>query len=290
MRTLLVVGLAVGALGIGACSSSSTPELPNHDSSVFCTNLAKAQCNVANTCATDPSACETTLEATCNSNAATYEGEGRTYQQPAAQACIDAWTNATSNNNLEIKYADLVGNGEILDKCERVFTGSVGNLGACTSQYECSGSLGCYVAGTSTEMFCATETTVAAGGQCGESGQVCAASTYCSGNPAVCVAAVGDGQECSPTDPCVSTDHCVNGSCQPRAAAGGACLSNADCGSAAPYCDPLHQPGPACTIGLEFAPGSYDCQGFVAGDSLVEDGTSTTTGTDGGTDGAAAGD
>ena len=282
MRTLLVVGLVVGGVGLGACSSSSTSLPPNHDSATFCSNLAAAQCQVADTCASDTSACVTTLTNECNTTAATLEADGRAYQQPAAQACIDAWSSAVSNSNILVKYAALFGTGSISDKCNRVFTGSVAKDGACTTQYECSGSLSCFEDGTSGMAFCETETDVASGGLCGNPGDVCATDTYCTGTPAKCTASAATGATCDDMTPCVSEDHCVSGTCQPRSTAGGPCDSDDDCASGAPYCDPYL--GNKCAIGLEFAQEGPDCMGFLAGDSDVASGTTAPT-TDGGADG-----
>jgi hypothetical protein len=290
MRTLLVVGLVASAFGIGACSSSSPSTPPNHDTATFCENLAKAQCQVANTCASDPTACVTTLTEECNTNAATMEGDGRVYQQPAAQACIDAWSDAVGGSNILVKYAALEGNGSISDKCNRVFTGNLAKDSMCTSQYECSGSLSCFEDGTSGMAFCETETDVAAAGLCGNPGDVCATDTYCTGTPAKCTAAAATGAACDTNTPCVSADHCVAGACAPRSAAGGPCGTDDDSGSGAPYCDPYL--GNKCAIGLEFAQEGPDCMGFLAGTSYVASGTSTTGDQDSGTgtDGAAAGD
>jgi len=58
----------------------------------------------------------------------------------------------------------------------------------------------------------------------------------------------------------VSADRCLNGFCVERAGQNKPCSSSDDCGSAAPYCDAYA--GNICTIGLTFATGALDCQGY----------------------------
>jgi len=89
---------------------------------------------------------------------------------------------------------------------------------------------------------------------------------------------------CDATNPCVETLRCA-GTCVALVAAAGACTSNSDCASAAPYCDPYS--GHKCEVGLAFAPTATAACADYGGAAVS--GTGGSPGGTGGTDGGGAG-
>jgi hypothetical protein len=137
-----------------------------------------------------------------------------------------------------------------------------------------------------TSHVCAQPTPVNVGGFCANPGSQCQGS-YCSvqsGGSAQCQPLAQAGQACSAAVPCVSGQRCLNSVCQPAVAGGQPCATSSDCGSDDPYCDPYA--GNICTLGLTFATGAVDCNGFLLGQTPPSGGGG---GSDGGTD-APAGD
>ena len=273
MRNRLVTALAAGALGIAAGACTIQPAAPYPDVSSFCTAKAKAICEASAICAIDPNLCQTNQVSKCSQDAQSAEGEGRTYQSGNAPNCIDSLKAAFGNNASQVPYAAWVGPGSLTDKCERVFAGKAGNNQPCSSDYDCSGNLICSSVApgsTTTAKVCATLTMLAAQAYCGEPGQECAPDTYCAppqtGAAAQCIPAAQSGQACSAAVPCVSSQRCDanTGTCSPRLPPGGMpCTADTDCSSIAPYCDIYANN--RCTIGLTFATGAADCNGFLLG-------------------------
>jgi hypothetical protein len=251
-----------------ACTSKSSTAFP--DSASFCAARAKAECQVAAVCAIDASACEGYRSELCNQDAASATSFGaRTYDSSKAQGCIDALNAAYGNNNSKVTFAQLVGSGSITDTCERVFAGSAAQGASCHTQYDCSNNLLCApTAPGATTFLCASQVQKNQGDFCQDPGSSCAMDTYCakqSSGAYQCKPAAQAGQACGATVPCVSAQRCAAGVCEMRAGSGGACTTNDDCGSDAPYCDP--NAGDICTIGLTFATGALDCRAFEPGGS-----------------------
>jgi hypothetical protein len=303
MRIRLIAGLGLGALATiaTACSSSSSgSNNPYPDVSHFCAAVAKAECQEATNCGVDASMCETYRASQCNSGVIVLkltpsDTLSRQYSSDKAQGCINALNSAFGGgqNSVEIKYDDLFKSGGIIDTCEAVFAGNVGNGSACTTNYDCtqSGEVCASVPGQ--QAACATPTMKAQGSACADPGDTCAAGNYCSnasGSPK-CVASGTTGGPCMANDQCVATDHCVGGACAALSISGEPCTSNADCDPTAPFCDPDVD---KCAVALGFLNGSFDCNGFLLGQGLPDGGGPVVNdggnGNDGGTMEAATGD
>ena len=270
MRKYLAVSAALGffAAVVAACSSDS-PAPPFPDVPSFCTAKATAECQVALTCgAVDGTACQTTRLAACNADAAAATMTGaRKYTQPNAQACIDKVKGAYGSG--KVLLADLEGGGSITDLCARVFQGSVANDMPCTSDYDCTDNRICaLVSQTATARVCAAPAPVAAGAFCANPGSQCATGTYCAqgAGGALCTPRAAVGGACSATQPCIEGTRCAGTVCAAAAVAGSACTQDSDCGPTAGYCDPY---AGKCTVGLTFATGSTDCNGYGQGSSTI---------------------
>ncbi|MGH7271907.1 MAG: hypothetical protein ACREJ3_15870 [Polyangiaceae bacterium] len=309
LRGGLGVGVVVGALGTSLAACAVAPASnPYPDVASFCNAKAAAECQIAATCGNDASGCKVERASLCNVDAAQATADGlRQYVSASAQSCITAVSSAYGGGATSISYANLYGPGSITDKCERVFSGNIPQANTCKNSYDCAGSAICApeAVGSST-LICANESLVAEGDLCGQAGQTCASDSFCaaqSSGASKCQPGLQDGQPCSATMPCISTERCAMNSgvtgqtCVPRVAASGSCASDADCPPAAPYCDP--NAGSICTAGLSFATKSPDCNAFGAGGIPSEDAGSSadatteamTAGGDAGSDaGSDAGD
>jgi len=293
MRIRLIAGLGLGALGIitTACSSSSSGNNnPYPDIDHFCAAVAKAECQESTNCGVDETQCETYRTRVCTQGTVIVpltptDTLSRTYTTGNAKSCIDALNGAFGNNNVQIKYADLFKTGGLVDTCEGVFVGNVGNGSGCTTNYDCtmSGEVCASVPGQ--QAACATPTTKQVGSACADPGDTCATGNYCSNASGSdkCVAAGTEGGPCKANNQCVAADHCVSGACAALALSGGACATNDDCDPSAPFCDPDVD---KCAVGLGFLNGSFDCNGFLLGQNLPDGGVTVGDsggGNDGGT-------
>jgi hypothetical protein len=277
MRTRLVVGLTIGALGmlVAACSSSSsssTPTPPDSTPQIFCTDYASAICALSSICEFDVSNCETFQNQQCTTFANAAQATGtRTYSQPAGHACIVAMNSTYGGSPSSISGAALAA---LTVTCNEAFVGSVASNKPCTDDYDCVSGYTCSNIPGSTNSICGSGSAVAAGGMCLFTSQ-CPASTYCeamSGAEPTCAATPATGGACSATIPCGAGDYCNGGTCQAQLAIGQTCAQNTDCLSA--YCDTY--PPAACTTGLTFARGAIDCNGIAGTDEGSPDaGTST---------------
>jgi hypothetical protein len=299
MRRWLVLGGMVGVLGvlssaaIVGCSSTADPY---PDPNTFCAAKATAECNsgstggIAAACNVAVTDCVNARQQACVSYANTAAQNGRAFSANNAPACIAA---------VEMAYASPIVDYTMLQTvsaaCEQgAFPGTIAAMGTCKTSAECAssaddaGALVCSpVNPGSSVLECATPIDVAAGGQCGNFGSVCAAGTYCLGSkttPYECQNGAPVGGTCTPSKGCAVGGYCLmnggqtEGTCaETSSQAGAACSSDVSCGgggplgstptSASPYCDFLVTPnqgqGPgACEQGQSFGPGNEDCKGF----------------------------
>jgi hypothetical protein len=264
MRMHSFAGLALGAFGtvVFACTNNASPPYP--DTTTFCTAKAKAICQVAKLCLIDPSTCETYQDGQCNQSAQlAMKMSARVYDADNAKACLDAVNAAYGNNASSVDFTTL---SAIQTTCERVFTGNAPSKSVCTSDYDCANNLLCSPAAPdSATLVCAAPTKVAANDFCLNPGSVCMENTYCAKQPSnglwLCSPAVEQGGACGDAAPCVDSQRCVGGICQPRARSNERCNGDADCDPSAPYCDPAL--GFVCTSGMTFAGGAPDCEGLA---------------------------
>jgi hypothetical protein len=147
------------------------------------------------------------------------------------------------------------------------------NVDSCDVKYDCAKKVIC------DKSLCATQKSVT--GACANPGDTCPSDQYCAQNASsvyVCMPKGSNGATCDGSTPCVDNLRCSGTSCADRVAQAGACTSNADCVSTAPYCDPYA--GNKCDQGLSFASGSTSCNDY--GGSGTPAGTGGAGGIDGG--------
>jgi hypothetical protein len=281
MHIRLVTAVASGAFSmIAVACSISTPPPPDQDEGEFCTDWAKAICQLANgPCNFIESVCTTYQTGVCTNFVAAQSGTGQ-YSQPNGKACIDALNGAYGGSPSSIPAKTLFA---VKATCSKVVVGTQPAGMPCQGDNDCSGTLVCAPEVGQNQSVCVTGLTPKnAGDICADPGDECQGDSYCalpaSGLPR-CVASAATGGSCNGSIPCGSTDHCVNGLCQTRGLSGESCTSSDDCSSSAPYCDTYTPAG--CTDGLTFARGSDDCNGIVGVDQ-ADSGTPSVTVTDAG--------
>jgi hypothetical protein len=151
------------------------------------------------------------------------------------------------------------------DTCAQVFLGSADRNEACSVDTDCALGRTCApaIVGAAARV-CADRVAKAKGEFCADPGSVCAEGSFCStamGAP-MCLPRAAMGEACSFTMPCADGLRCDGeGRCSERLPAGATCVSNDDCGPAAPMCD--RAAGWVCDLGLAFAPPpSTACVGY----------------------------
>jgi len=292
MRTQLAFRLAsagaLGALGVLALAcSSGTANNPFASVDDFCTAYAKAVCQVSSTCQFDATGCQTYQDGQCHSMAAQATASGtRQYTSGNVQACIDALNSAYGNNATSISAQKL---SDIDDKCQHVFVGSAKEGDPCQSDYDCSESgVICASAPGMSASTCAKPTPKDLGAVCADPGDQCPSNAFCQpqSGTSKCVASATNGQACSATMPCDSSDHCAGGTCEALATQGQPCTATADCASGL-VCDTYTSataPQAICVSSLTFGRGSVDCLG-VDGQSTNAHGGTADAGSDAGSGG-----
>lgn len=281
LKSSVALGFLTGVGLVSACSSSSSKPFP--DVASFCVAKAKEECQIAPTCAVDTAACQTVRAAKCNAEAtAATTGGTRSYNADNAQPCLDAVHSVYGAGKVLLK--DLVDDGSMGDRCERVFEGKSDKNKPCTSNYDCiNGRICSPVQPGVSQHVCADKVSKKSGDFCADPGSSCESGSYCAqatGSAAQCTAEAQTGQPCSATIPCNESLRCQSGTCAARQTQGQGCSSNSDCAPIAGYCDPYA--GNICTIGLTFATGASDCKGFAAGTPPTNDaGTAADSGSTG---------
>jgi hypothetical protein len=213
-------GFVAAAAVVGACSGSSPPGDKYPAMGDFCKAKAQGECaQVAGFCEVDQTACVTARTQDCIDFGTKAQGKGRAYVPGNAPACVDLATSTYSTNSIKDPATTLA---TLEDTCNRVFSGSVPKNGACSSDYDCTGTLIC------DKKHCGEKTVVKnANDGCANAGEVCDVGLYCnqpgSGALPVCTPKMAVNQPCSDAAPCVESAYCVAGTCQPRQATASAC-------------------------------------------------------------------
>jgi hypothetical protein len=239
----------VAAALAAACSSTATPGDKYPAQGDFCKALAVAECQEAQYCEVDATACETVRSQVCLGKATAALGQGRAYVPKAAPDCVDQATAAFAKNpitsdSLAFAEASLNPAADFVGKCEAVFAGSVDKNGQCTKDVQCSSGRVC------DKGYCADKVTKAGNDPCANPGEVCDTGFYCTGSPMHCTAKLTTSQPCNATAPCVEADYCLAGTCAQRLAIGAACTGDGDCTSG--FCDVYN--GAVCGPSIVFAP------------------------------------
>ncbi len=302
MKTRLVVGFTLGALGMVAvaCSSSSSSN-PYPNVTSFCAAVAQAECQVLPNCETASSSltteCQTFRQSECEKGSIIVPFPGssaalsRTYTSANVKACLDAlngaFAPASAGVNL-ISYDQLFGSGNLIATCEAVFAGNAANGAACTTTYDCttSGDV-CAVGAGQTTGTCGTPTNKMLGDACADPTDVCTGSTYCNPTTLKCVPAKSVGQSCTTSTECGTSAQCSGGTCTALSGLNAPCASNADC-QATFFCDVYG--GGKCEKTLLLGSSSPDCSGFLFGMGLADGGTGPTVDGSAGDSASATGD
>jgi hypothetical protein len=248
-RAAAMVGMGVALLaGCGGGGGGKTVTETD-----FCAQKADAECQVADRCVTDKTACKADRMTVCAAFLAQAKSNGkRFFVAGNVSACINK-TKSVYAKTAAITPADLA---DVDDVCQYVFQGKGKvNLDNCDTKYDCADRVIC------DKTFCATQKSVTAA--CGNPGDVCPTGNYCTMNSSslfVCMAKGASGETCDGNKPCLESLRCAAGVCTDRVASAGSCGSNDDCAAAAPYCDP--SAGNKCDMGLLFAPNASSCADF----------------------------
>jgi hypothetical protein len=255
------VGFAGVIVAVAACSSNSAPGDKYPAVGDFCKAKAQAECQAANFCEVDQPTCVTARTQDCNTFTQALLAKGRAYVPGNAPKCVDLATSTYATNSVKDPSTAFA---TLEDTCNRVFGGAVAKNAACSSDYDCTGSLIC------DKGFCGEKTVVKnAGDGCANPGEVCDVGLYCTGTPARCTPKLVLNQPCSATAPCVESAYCSGGTCIARVPVGSACaLTNAaacaldpgtpcvtsdDCATS--FCDAYNPSGAKCGTVLTFSVG-----------------------------------
>jgi hypothetical protein len=239
----------------------------------FCLQKAEAECQVTAQCVTDETTCKNQRKIKCETFATEAKASTkRAFVAANVSACISK-TRTYYAKTTPITPADMA---DMDEACNYVFQGDGEvNVDNCDVKYDCAGRVTC------DKGYCAMTKAVTTG--CGNPGDTCPNGQYCTANMAtppllVCMPRGMNSDTCSATAPCLESLRCASGTCMDRVAAGGACTSNDDCPTSAPFCDPYA--GMRCDQGLSFAAGSASCADY---------GGTSSTGTGGSGGGGGAG-
>jgi hypothetical protein len=267
-----LLGAALLPLVLFGCGGggSSTPVTEDD----FCTQLAAAECQVSDRCVVNVDDCKTARKAACRAFAtAAKASTTRTFNTGNIGDCVSQ-TNSLYGQTAPITPTQLA---NVQNTCNYVFQGMVKNLDACTVNYDCADRNNICDKG-----HCAAKVTKnSAGDQCSNFGDVCNTGLICTttGGVTQCAAKGASSAACSADAPCLETLRCLNGTCTDRVAAQAGCLTNDDCVSTAPYCDPAA--GMRCDPGLSFSASSPSCCAFGGTGASCSTGTGGAGGTTG---------
>ncbi|MFO0673265.1 MAG: hypothetical protein U0235_27225 [Polyangiaceae bacterium] len=251
----VALGSAAVVLALVGCSSDPEPadKYPSVES--FCEAKAQTECDqVAAKCAARTEACVVARKFDCQNFVTASKTGTRTYQPKAAESCVSKAGEIFAKNVItpdDTKALAAV--------CDKVFKGTQAKLQACTSAGDCTGDLIC------DKGVCADRVEKAKGDFCGNPGEVCDASAYCTQAAAgslQCAAKKAANETCDAKNPCVDTLRCA-GTCADRFPSGGTCDTDADCASGAPFCDLYN--GKKCSAGIIPAPGTPACKQLFGG-------------------------
>jgi hypothetical protein len=282
-----VLGTALAYLALAAPSACTTQPDPPNDVISFCEAAAQAQCQVASACSVDQVTCQQYQNAQCSLQAqiATHAAT-RHYDPNAGQACIQelqvafAYTGGVATVAFTVPFHQLEAMSNI---CERAYAGLVPQGDSCSIDYDCAAGLSCTAKSPGGDpAVCEAAQSVMAGQSCSGLGAQCAAGSYCSDQSGQwqCAPGADVGQPCAAGVYCLGNQHCVNHICPTPGTAGASCVTDGDCGSNAPYCDPFTN---TCAQGLTFQPGSADCMGLTG--VMTTAGPDASAGDDGGPSG-----
>jgi hypothetical protein len=226
-----------------ACSAQkgSVEAVQLADVQSFCSAWARVACNdqVVSRCAAESKeACISAQQSFCE----TLVPDGR-YSGATAPACLDAVQTAYADAVLTAEERDTV--RKLSAPCDKIVSGSTGTDGACTEDGDCNRDvdLSCVKKAGARTGKCEKPSSVAGGISCAAPDIVCDDGFYCDGSH--CVEEVGEGAQCSPSEPCKADYQCLtergtpvagaedgaveSGTCRARKKIGEACRTEDDC-------------------------------------------------------------
>jgi len=268
----VIAGLLAGCGGGGGGKPTTESD--------FCAQKADAECQVTDQCVTTKDACKAQRMTMCTAFVADAKASKKRVFVPGNIGnCINKTKNVYSKT-APITPTEMA---DMNEACNYVFQGDGEvNVDNCDVKYDCKDKVIC------DKGFCAQSKNVTT--TCGNPGDTCPTGQFCTANASdvkVCMPKGESGDVCSATAPCLESLRCSGGSCAERVGAAGACTSNDDCSSDAPYCDPYA--GNKCDKGLSFAAGSASCADFGGSSSTGTGGSGGGTGGSGGGTGGSAG-
>jgi len=253
---VVLSGAAVtGALALLA----STPSCGGKETTVttdeFCSQVAAAECERTSAlCGVSAASCQAARKPICTGWVLATQSATRAFHQGKIDACISKIKAIYAKDS--ITPTDLAAKD---DACNRVFSGDVENFKPCQVDYDCQDGYIC------SQNVCAKPLKKNANDQCSDFGSQCPVGFFCTTAPGVpvkqCLPRKALMEPCVQTADCLEDLRCVNGACAARVGISTPCLSNDDCASSAPLCDPNLSP-PKCQVGLRFATGAVDCNPF----------------------------
>jgi len=281
-----VLGAASASIALVAPSACTTQPADPGTVLDFCQAVAQARCQVASACSVDQVSCQQFQYAYCAQQAQNLtHAAKRQYDPTAGQACVQdlqvafAYSGGPATVAFNVSFGQL----QAMDNaCERAYAGLVPQGDACAIDYDCAAGLSCTASSPGGHpAVCEPVQTVMTGQSCSALGAQCVAGNYCSDESGQwqCTPGADVGQPCAADAYCLGSQTCVNHVCPMLGAAGASCVTDGDCSSSAPYCDPYTS---TCAQGLAFQPGSADCAGLT--------GVSNQPATDGGDGGEPSGD
>jgi hypothetical protein len=271
MRTRLVIGFAVAALGASTFACTTAPN-PYADVGEYCTAYAKAVCQVSSVCEFDATICMNYQVAQCNLQASGSQASATRQYTPAnVQACLDLLNQFYGGGASSVSAANLA---NINTTCSRVFVGSAALNAPCTVDADCAGAGEICGTAPNQPSLCSVPTPRDLGSPCADQGDQCPTDAYCSVTTSKCVASQSGGQTCDASTPCDSANQCLQGICQPLGGVDAPCTAtpnaplapgnSTSCASNL-FCDDYTSaviPTPSCANALTFARGATDCLGI----------------------------
>jgi hypothetical protein len=168
---------------------------------------------------------------------AAAEAGAVTYDGAAAATCLAGLT-STCDRSL------LAGNRNAPEACDHIFTGTVGDQGACMLNEECISNV--CIPSTGCTMACCPGTCYGATAPARPAlGQSCSTNTncidsYCETTTYTCAALLANGATCTGDEQCAIGLACTSTTrtCGPLAAVGATCSTDDNCRSVGNYCGP----------------------------------------------------
>lgn len=245
LRKIVFAGF-LPIVGAGAFACVSTEDVPPADppdpygtQNLFCSELAKVQCNdaIVQACyqslteddRTDCINAAQASQACVTSVVPTDSSAGMTYVSTNAPGCIAKASEAYADARVTLAEQEAM-----FEACVGVFHRGASTGQPCDYDSDCAtvDGLRCIVK-PGVPNACAIPEEVGGGENCEGTGAVCIDGQYCSPDVGACLAAPKQTDDCGPTVPCAEGLICsggdTDGFCLAKKKAGEACASAEEC-------------------------------------------------------------